>query len=424
MAKKSTPAKKGAAPANGGTRYKWPDQGFTAIPDWVYTSEEIYARELELIFEGPTWNFVGLEAEIPNSGDFRRTHVGTRPVIIVRDAEGAVRVVENRCAHRGAQLCRPMGGNTNEFTCPYHQWMYDLSGNLIGVPFRRGLDGEGGVPDDFRNEDHGLRKLQVATRNGVVFASYSDAVEPLVDYLGAEMIEVFDQTFDGRELKILGYYRNTIPSNWKSYHENLKDPYHATLLHAYLVTFGLFRAGQKLAMIVDETGRHGALAATRGDEPEIDAETKKLKAFREDMVLQDGRIMDFVDEFKGSWTVTMQTIWPNFIVQRELNTLGTRQIVPKGPHAFDLHWTMFGFADDDDEMTRHRLRQGNLMGPAGFLGAEDGEALGFVQEGVRHSLPSQAFIGLGGTEEGASTTPISESALRSMYRYYSEVMGL
>ena len=424
MAKKQSAAGKGAAPGNGGSGYKWPDEGFTVIPDWVYTSDEIYARELELIFEGPTWNFVGLEAEIPNPGDFRRTHVGARPVVMVRDVDGAVRVVENRCAHRGAELCRPLSGCVKEFVCPYHQWTYDLAGNLIGMPFRRGLDGQGGMADDFRNEDHGLRKLQVTTRNGVVFASYSDQVEPLEEYLGAAMTETFDQTFDGRQLRILGYYRNTIPANWKSYHENLKDPYHATLLHAYLVTFGLFRAGQKSAMIVDEVGRHGVIAATRGDEPEIAAETRKLRAFREDMVLLDPRIVDFVDEFEGPWTVTMQTIWPNFIVQRELNTLGTRQIVPKGPHAFDLHWTMFGYADDSDEMTRHRLRQGNLMGPAGFLGAEDGEVLQFVQEGVRHSLPSRAYIGLGGTEEGTATSPISESALRSMYRYYSEVMGL
>ena len=424
MAKKQARPAKGSPPRGGGTRYKWPAEGFTVIPDWVYTSDEIYGRELELIFEGPTWNFVGLDAEIPNPGDFRRTHAGARPVVMARDADGAVRVVENRCAHRGAELCRPLAGRVKEFVCPYHQWTYDLAGNLIGVPFRRGLDGQGGMADDFKNEEHGLRKLQVTTRNGVVFASYSDAVEPLEDYLGAAMIETFDQTFDGRELRILGYYRNTIPSNWKSYHENLKDPYHATLLHAYLVTFGLFRAGQKSAMIVDGAGRHGVIASARGDEPEIRSETRKLRAFREDMVLLDPRIVDYVEEFEGPWTVTMQTIWPNFIVQRELNTLGTRRIVPKGPHAFDLHWTMFGYAEDSDETTRHRLRQGNLMGPAGFLGAEDGEALRFVQDGLRHALPSQAFIGLGGIEEGTTTSPISESALRSMYRYYSEVMGL
>ncbi len=81
----------------------------------------------------------------------------------------------------------------------------------------------------------------------------------------------------------------------------------------------------------------------------------------------------------------MQTIWPNMVVQRELNTLGTRQIVPHGPNEFTMVWTMFGYADDSEAMTRHRLRQGNLMGPAGFLGLEDNEAMKFVQDGLRKS---------------------------------------
>ena len=81
----------------------------------------------------------------------------------------------------------------------------------------------------------------------------------------------------------------------------------------------------------------------------------------------------------------MQTIWPNLIVQRELNTLGVRHIVPNGPHSMIMLWTMFGYEGDDEEMTRHRLRQGNLMGPSGFLGLEDNEAMKFVQEGVRRS---------------------------------------
>ncbi len=107
-----------------------------------------------------------------------------------------------------------------------------------------------------------------------------------------------------------------------------------------------------------------------------------MRAYKEGMRLADPRLMDFVDEFDSPWSVTMATIWPNLIVQREMNTLGIRQIVPTGPHEFIMKWTMFGFAGDDDAMTRHRLRQGNLMGPAGFLGLEDNEAIKFVQDGM------------------------------------------
>lgn len=76
-------------------------------------------------------------------------------------------------------------------------------------------------------------------------------------------------------------------------------------------------------------------------------------------------------------------------------------------------------------MTRHRLRQGNLMGPAGFLGLEDNEAMKFVQDGLlKSSQPSAGILELGGVEEGTSTTLITEAAIRSLYRHYREVMGL
>jgi anthranilate 1,2-dioxygenase large subunit len=149
-----------------------------------------------------------------------------------------------------------------------------------------------------------------------------------------------------------------------------------------------------------------------------------MRAYRSDMRLQDPRIMEFVKEFKSPWSVTMLTIWPNLIVQRELNTLGTRQIVPRGPNAFELNWTMFGFEGDDEAMTRHRLRQGNLMGPAGFLGLEDNEAIKLVQDGLRRSTSADCNVVLGGAEEGTTDHLITEAAIRSMYRHYREVMEL
>jgi anthranilate 1,2-dioxygenase large subunit len=87
-------------------------------------------------------------------------------------------------------------------------------------------------------------------------------------------------------------------------------------------------------------------------------------------------------------------------------------------------WTMFGYEDDTDEMTRHRLRQGNLMGPAGFLGLEDNEALRFTQEGIARSTTGQSVIKLDAGNVGTADSLISEAAIRAMYRHYREVMGL
>ena len=407
------------------TRYLWPAAGLTRVPDWVYTDDAVYQREVERIFHGRTWNYVALEAEIPNAGDFIRSNVGPTPVVVARGQDGAIHVMENRCAHRAAEFCRELTGNTKEFVCPYHQWTYELTGALRAVPFRRGVAGKGGMPADFDIAAHGLTRLHVTTHRGVVFASYAADMEPLADYLGPDILREFEATFDGRRLTILGHYRHSLPGNWKLYHENLKDPYHATLLHTFLVTFGLLVAGNKSLMLTDATGRHGVMASAKSD-AKVAADVRgEMRAYKEGMTLAEPRFMDFIDEFDSPWSVTMATIWPNLIVQREMNTLGIRQIVPTGPHEFIMKWTMFGFEGDDDAMTRHRLRQGNLMGPAGFLGLEDNEAIKFVQDGMQRVPDGEHVVELDPqTQYGTSDTLISEAAIRGMYRHWREVMEL
>jgi apoptosis-inducing factor 3 len=415
-----------ASPADPLARYVWPEQGLTRVPDWVYTDDAIYRREVERIFHGRSWNYVALEAEIPNPGDFIRSNVGPTAVVVARAADGSINVFENRCAHRASEFCRSLSGNAKEFVCPYHQWTYDLKGNLTAVPFRRGVAGKGGMPADFRVGDAGLRRLAVTTHRGVVFASYCPDMESLTAYLGPEILREFEATFDGRTLKVLGHYRHTLPGNWKLYHENLKDPYHATLLHTFLVTFGLLVAGNRSLMLTDATGRHGVMASAKSDRDKISADAKKeMRAYREGMSLAEPRFMEFVEEFDSPWSVTMMTVWPNLIVQREMNTLGIRQIIPTGPHDFIMKWTMFGFEGDDEEMTRHRLRQGNLMGPAGFLGLEDNEAIKFVQDGMRRTSAGEHLVALDpATEAGTADTLISEAAIRAMYKYWRREMGL
>ena len=199
----------------------WPEQGPSRVPNWVYSDPEVFALEQQRIFGGRGWAYVCLEAEIRNPGDFKRSQIGTKSVVAVRGPAGEISVFVNRCAHRGVELCREGQGNAKEFVCPYHQWTYDLAGKLIGVPFRRGYQKQGGMPAEFRLEDNGLERLKVAARHGVVFASFDDATETFEDYLGANMLGYFDRVFPGRELTVLGYQRQRIPSNWKLMFENI-----------------------------------------------------------------------------------------------------------------------------------------------------------------------------------------------------------
>jgi len=402
---------------------QWPAAGPSRVPNWVYTDPDIFARELERIFSGPNWLYVCLETEIPNPGDFTRSRLGNREVVAVRGQDAAINVLVNRCAHRSMQFCSANRGSVKEFTCPYHQWTYDLEGKLLGLPFHRGLRGNGGMPADFRREDHALEKLAVTSRHGVVFASFAQPNQTLEEYLGPTMLGYFDRVFDGRRLKVLGYQRQRLPSNWKLMFENIKDPYHAGLLHVFLVSFGLFRLDQQSAVEMDETGRHSVLVSRRGEQ-KLDDATAQMRAFDENLRLADPRLIDPVREYPGDATVVMQTLWPNLIVQQQSNGLAMRQLVPLDPGNFDLVWTHFGYADDPPEMNERRLRQANLFGPAGYVSADDGEAMILSQLGIAGSEAADCIVEMGGREIADVPHTVTETAIRGFYQHYRSVMGL
>ena len=436
------------------TLSRWNGTGSSRVPFWAYTDAQLYGRELEKIFYGPHWSYVGLEVEVPNVGDYRLTWVGERQVILVRDrvaprdraTDHGIRVVENRCAHRGVRFCRQPHGNARSFVCPYHQWAYKLNGELAGLPFKDGVPAtddagqpcvNGGMPPDFDLKQHGLTRLRVAVLHGLVFATFSADAEPLEDYLGPNVMPWLDRIFAGRKLALLGYNRQRIPGNWKLMMENIKDPYHPGLLHTWFVTFGLWRADQKSRMVMDEHGRHAVMVSRRNDGGENKSVTQGVTSFRQDMVLHDDRILDVVPE---PWwrvpdpsnpgteimpSVTMITLFPSLIVQQQVNSLSTRHIVPRGEGEFDFVWTHFGFADDSEEMTRRRLRQANLFGPAGFVSADDGEVIQFSQEGfAQWGEEGSTLCELGGTGTGGTEHMVTETLIRSMYAYWRKVMDV
>ena len=404
--------------------HQWPEEGVSRVPSWVYTDPEVFQREMELIFGGSTYSYVGLEAEIPAPGDFRRTFIGDKPVIFTRDQRGQINVVVNRCAHRGVRLCYREHGHANELICPYHQWTYDLQGDLLGVPFRRGVKKQGGMPADFRLEDHGLQKLKVQVRHGVIFASFDTSMPSLEQYLGPLMLGYFDRVFDGRRLRILGYERQRIRGNWKLKFENIKDPYHASLLHVFLVSFGLFRADTPSKVEMDETGLHAILAAQRGEQKRT-GETVDIRQLNENFKLNDPELLQFHPEWaaKGPETVVMQTVFPNLTIQQQSNTLAMRQICTFQPEEFDLHWTFFGYEDDDEEMTLRRLRQANLMGPAGFVSVDDSEVMEASQAGLRAYPRASTVLEMGGRGTENTSHMVTEGSIRAFYRAYRKLMG-
>ena len=127
----------------------WPEEGVSRAPYWIYTDPDIYAREQENIFRGKSWHYVGLEAEVPQPGNYKTTYIGETSVVLTRTEDGEVHALINRCAHRGNMVCREAFGSAKRLYCVYHAWSYQLNGDLSHAAFSQGLNGQGGLPKDF-----------------------------------------------------------------------------------------------------------------------------------------------------------------------------------------------------------------------------------------------------------------------------------
>jgi anthranilate 1,2-dioxygenase large subunit/terephthalate 1,2-dioxygenase oxygenase component alpha subunit len=400
----------------------WPAEGVTRVPYWVYQDEDIYREEQTRIFRGPTWSYLCLEAELPAPKSFVTTFVGDMPVVVTRDASGALHAWENRCAHRGALVCMQPRGTTERFTCIYHNWTYDHAGNLANVAFRRGIAGKGGMPADAKPESQSPKKLRVASVNGLVFGTLSKELSSLETYIGPEILPRLKRVLV-KPLKVLGTYTQVLPNNWKLYMDNVKDTYHASLLHLFFTRFRINRLTQGGGVFVSPDGAHHC-TYTEMVEDEGDAYEKDgmRSAGSHEFRLEDPEVLEQVDEFGDRVSIQILSLFPGFVLHQILNSLAARQVVPKGIDRTELHWTLFGFADDDDAMTKRRLLQANLVGPAGYISMEDGAATGFVQRGVAGSPDRASVIEMGGSTIGSGDSRITETAVRGLWKAWRQYM--
>ena len=487
--------------------HHWPAEGLTRVPYWIYADPGIYEEEQARIFQGPTWSFLCLEAELPGPNTYRRSNLGAMPVVVTRDKDGALHAFENRCAHRGSLLVLDEAGEARNIICVYHNWSYDLAGNLTGVAFRRGLGGKGGMPAECRPEQHGPRRLRLETIGGLVFGTLADDAPALENYLGREISARIRRVMRA-PARLLGGYSQVLHSNWKLYMENVKDTYHASLLHTFFTTFRLNRLSQKGGVIVSDCGGHHvsyALAEevarqtrsapsvvveesvphTRsapspnqtparrglvesnsagsgqarsglgegwgGGSPSLremrpatatptpspspqgggehtdrvaSDEYSGMRAAQEGFGLEAPILLESVDEFGDGIGLQILSVFPSFVLQQTRNSLAVRRLVPQGVDRTELIWTCFGFADDDDEMTERRLRQANLIGPAGYISMEDGAAPAFVQRATTTAPDLLSVVEMGGASTASDDNRVTEAAVRGFWKAYRAHMGM
>jgi phenylpropionate dioxygenase-like ring-hydroxylating dioxygenase large terminal subunit len=198
----------------------------------VYTDAAIFEREMETIFH-KVWTYVGHESQVPKPGDYYTMLIGRQPMVMVRHRDGAIHVLYNRCAHRGAMVCGALHGNTGKvFTCSYHSWQYQTDGTLESIPLPKGYEGTRLSPGS--PEFNMKRAARVGTYRGFVFASLAEDGPSLLEWLGDAKIafdDMCNRAPEGEVEVVPNCFRVIQHSNWKIFLENQLDALHPSVTH-------------------------------------------------------------------------------------------------------------------------------------------------------------------------------------------------
>ncbi|CAB3781595.1 3-phenylpropionate/cinnamic acid dioxygenase subunit alpha [Paraburkholderia caffeinitolerans] len=198
----------------------------------VYLDQEVFDLEMERLFHR-TWVYLGHTSQVPNTGDYLTVDIAKEPLVMVRQADGSVRVLKNRCAHKGAKLVSAPTGNTGKFfRCPYHAWTYKTDGKPLAIPLKNGY--EGTRMSECPSGQGLSAAANVETYRGFVFVRLSEEGPSFSDYFGDSLSSIdnmADRSPEG-ELEVAGgclrYVHNC---NWKMFVENLNDTMHPMVAH-------------------------------------------------------------------------------------------------------------------------------------------------------------------------------------------------
>ncbi|MCE8555342.1 Rieske 2Fe-2S domain-containing protein [Ruegeria pomeroyi] len=198
----------------------------------VYISDAVYQLEMRHLFTN-AWVFVGHDSQTPNKGDYITTQVGDQPVIMVRHTDGEVKVLYNRCPHKGTKIAIDRAGNTGKFfRCPYHAWSFKTDGCLLAIPLKKGYEGTG------LSESQNGKGMQavgaVHNYRGFVFARLAEEGIGFDEFFGGSLSSIdnmVDRAPEGR-VEISGPpLRYMHKCNWKMLVENQTDTCHPMVAH-------------------------------------------------------------------------------------------------------------------------------------------------------------------------------------------------
>jgi phenylpropionate dioxygenase-like ring-hydroxylating dioxygenase large terminal subunit len=412
----------------------------------VYTDQTIFDREMENIWE-KTWVYCGHETQIKRPGDFYTVQIGRQPMIMVRATDSKIRVLYNRCPHRGVQLCGSRHGNTGStFVCSYHAWTFHLDGRVKGIPLPRGYDG---TRMNSENPDCSIKPApRVDSYRGFVFASLSNQGPGLIEFLGDAKI-AFDDMCDRSplgEVEIVPVCHRVVQhSNWKFFMENQLDALHPSVTHQstgiaagraeraikalgetpplyyhYLSTFASSFDQWDSVQTVNFPRGHGILKGYMGLRPN-DPDTQEYVA-----AMYEAYGAQKAEEYLGR-SIHHVLIYPYLSVQSPLQQLRClRPLAPNKTLSEIWHFRLKGVSD---AIYRRALWYFNLVNsPATMINADDLENWTKGQWGLESTGGDWVSFHRnhgGDTLDGDviySKNGTSEAVMRSQFRAWSEYM--
>ncbi|MBB2930638.1 aromatic ring-hydroxylating oxygenase subunit alpha [Paraburkholderia silvatlantica] len=398
----------------------------------LYNDPALFEAELDRIFYR-TWIWVAHESELPNPGDFRTTVIGRQPVIVVRDRDGSVNVLENRCRHRAATVCEQHKGNARGFTCPYHSWSYGLDGALRALPYG---DGYEGIAD---KHDLPLRRLRVGIYQGLIFASFNDAVEPLEDFLGGAKpwIDLFMKQGAGYPVKMNGEHRFRFKGNWKIQLENTTDLYHFPVVHkSWMKTIDDQTAASITSFMTSENafcrslGNGHSVAVLMPELIDLDDDNGAPLPVRHEALAASLAKSYPPDEVRRIVRSLMGVgfnvnLFPNLALSMSF----FRVLRPVSVDETEIRHVALAMDGGPDEANRVRLRvHEHFQGPLGFGSPDDAEAWERVQRGSHAGPDVPILVNRGLNREttaanGEKTAHATdETGMRAAYAKWQQMM--
>jgi phenylpropionate dioxygenase-like ring-hydroxylating dioxygenase large terminal subunit len=398
----------------------------------VYTSADVYALEMQRIFrEG--WVFIAHESEVPELGDYITRRIAGEPLVVVRGKDDVVRVMYNRCTHRGNRLCNAEKGNSTSFRCPYHGWTFGNDGNLVAIPMRTGYG------DQFQEvrAELGLVELpRQESYRGFVFASMADEGITLAEHLGRSTVAI-DRLCDlspSGEIDLgAGWMKHAQNANWKMVMENNVDGYHALFTHASVYD------AVRPAKVSHNPAKVETLVRDLGNgHSEIDYAPEYLRLDEE--FVWYGRMKreaapEYVAALEEAYGVEQThhnlvvgpphtLIFPNLFLA-EMNVMTVEPLATGECIAYTTPALLPG-VDSINVKTLRRTE--GAMGPAGFLIADDGEIGLRNQFGLAAKHPDWVVLARGAETDEADDTGIinrdksAETPQRGWWKHWAAVL--